>query len=283
MLGLQSKPGLQATRRSSARWERDEATIYLISRGGGFFGPARRRPGAKAALRRPGRQPEIRKSCCLPTCAMGTGAASSGAAARPSARHRESDFLGRRVVTDDGRVHLAPLQLVDAAHKLDAAFDRERASAGRLRLITKRQVATHNSWTHNFEEFVAGDRGTNHLYMHPQDAARVGLADGDLADVSSEVATVRVPVRTLFELMPGRSRCPTAGDISARRGFGREPHAGREREPARRRRPGRDRADLRHGPPDRHPRRCPARRRPASDLELVGPPGSVMGPGAGRS
>ena len=223
MLGLQSKPYLQATRAIAPPddEQRDEATIYLdLARAAGapLFGSRVAQWALQAAkwlhsVRRRGRQPEIPQELLLSLLLRATG--NGGFAkllAEPHGRlrpdHRESDFLGQRVVTDDGRVHLAPPQLVDAAHKLDAAFDRERATAGRLRLITKRQVATHNSWTHNFEEFVAGDRGTNHLYMHPQDAARVGLADGELADVSSEIATVRVPVRTLFELMPGTVALP---------------------------------------------------------------------------
>jgi formate dehydrogenase len=223
MLGLQSKPYLQATREilPPDGEQRDEATIYLdLARAAGapLFGSRLAQWVLEAAkrlhsARRPGRQPEIPQELLLSLLLRATG---NGGFARllgePHGRlrpeHRESDFLGQRVVTDDGRVHLAPPELVDAARELAAAFDRERASAGRLRLITKRHVATHNSWTHNFEEFVAGDRATNHLYMHPQDAARAGLADGDLADVSSEIATVRVPVRTLFELMPGTVALP---------------------------------------------------------------------------
>ncbi len=122
--------------------------------------------------------------------------------------HREADFLGQRVVTEDGRVHLAPAPLLEQAAKLEADFEAERRSAGRLKLITKRAVTTHNSWTHNFEEFVSGDRHTNHLYMHPADARAAGLREGDLADVASETAMVRVPVKLLEDLMPGTVALP---------------------------------------------------------------------------
>jgi hypothetical protein len=40
-------------------------------------------------------------------------------------------------------------------------------SATQLKLITKRAVTTHNSWTHNHRAVRAEDRGTNYLYMHP--------------------------------------------------------------------------------------------------------------------
>ena len=69
-------------------------------------------------------------------------------------------------------------------------------------------MKTHNSWTHNHEEMVAGDFTTNHLYLHPDDAGRLGLADDDLADVASATATVRIPVRLLDDLMPGVCAMP---------------------------------------------------------------------------
>jgi hypothetical protein len=44
--------------------------------------------------------------------------------------------------------------------------------------VTRRAVTTHNSWTHNDEAFVGSDRNTNHLYLHPDDAAKL-VAVGD--------------------------------------------------------------------------------------------------------
>ena len=44
--------------------------------------------------------------------------------------------------------------------------------------------------------------------MHPDDAARAGIDDGDLADVQSETSTVRIPVKLLSDLMPGTVALP---------------------------------------------------------------------------
>ena len=56
---------------------------------------------------------------------------------------------------------------------------------------------------------VKGDGGdTNHLYVHPDDADRIGLDEGAYADVSTEVATVRLPVKRWDELMPGTVALP---------------------------------------------------------------------------
>ena len=122
----------------------------------------------------------------------------------PAPAHRE-----HRVVTDDGKVHLAPPRLVERAASVDDDFARARRDADRLLLITKRHTKTHNSWTHNAPGMVRGaDGDTNHLYVHPTDAERLGLADGDVVDVSTDVATVRLPMKLLDDLMPGTVALP---------------------------------------------------------------------------
>jgi len=122
--------------------------------------------------------------------------------------HDPGSFLGNRVVHDDKKVHLAPAILIKQAEKLEADFQVELDTRDKLKLITKRAITTHNSWTHNIEEFVTGDRTTNHLYVHPDDAAQIGVVEGGLADVSTDTATVRVPVKIHSELMPGTVALP---------------------------------------------------------------------------
>ena len=131
--------------------------------------------------------------------------------ASPNGRRREAQqpggFLGARIVTDDKKVQLAPDVLLKQANKLDTDFETQRTEK-RLRLITKRSHETHNSWTHNIEEFVSGDRHTNYLYMHPADARKHGLGNGALADVSTRTGMVRIPVKLHPDLMPGTVAMP---------------------------------------------------------------------------
>ncbi len=223
VLGMQSRPYLQATRAVApvVGDQRDEASIYLAlakACDAPLFGSKRAqrmlermaaRHARKQGLPRPTvpsekllnlllrvtRQPGFRKLLRNPHGLR-----------RPQAA--AGSFLPKRIVTDDRRVHLAPDRLVSAAARLDAEFDAARARASSLLLITKRHTKTHNSWTHNHPEMVAGDFTTNHLYLHPTDAERAGLADGDLADVTSATATVRVPVRLLDDLMEGVCALP---------------------------------------------------------------------------
>ena len=68
---------------------------------------------------------------------------------------------------------------ISGAAALEDVFAAEARSRRRLKLITRRAVTTHNSWTHNHERFIHS--GTNYLYMHPEDAERAGLQDGDIA------------------------------------------------------------------------------------------------------
>jgi formate dehydrogenase len=223
MLGLQSKPYLQATRAivPPQGEQRDEATIYLdIAKASGvnLWGSAvaqRSMEAAKAlhSVRRGDKQPSIPQELLLSGLLRATKQGSfkkllKEKHGRLRPEHEPGSFLGKRVIHDDGKVHLAPEVLLEQTLKLESDFELERRSQGKLKLITKRAITTHNSWTHNIEDFVSGERSTNHLYMHPDDAVRVGVEEGNLADVSSETGTVRIPVKLLSDLMPGTVALP---------------------------------------------------------------------------
>lgn len=222
MLGLQSRPYLQATRPVVAPEgeQRDEATIYLDlakACGVSLFGSgiAQNLLMAGKTLHSMGRgkkQPSVPQELLLSTLLRATGQGTfkellKHTNGRLREDHKEEAFLGQRVLTDDGRLDLAPESLLEAAKgRLEAHFDQEITDKDRFKLITRRAVTTHNSWTHNIEDFVS--KNTNFLYMHPDDAAKIPLAEDDLADVSSQTATVRVPVKFLEELMPGTVALP---------------------------------------------------------------------------
>ena len=120
-------------------------------------------------------------------------------------------FLGKRPTTDDGLVHLAPEEFVTEAAGLEKRFQELRVAddQGVFRLISKRAHSTHNSWTQNVDELTNGEHNrTNYLYMHPEDVERLGLAEGAAADVTSDTATIRLPVKLLKELLPGTVSVP---------------------------------------------------------------------------
>lgn len=223
MLGLQSKPYLQATRAivPPQGEQRDEATIYVdLAKASGvdLWGSAIAQRAMELAktvrsIGRGKKQPSVPQELLLSGLLRATKQGSfkkllEEKHGRLRPQHDPGSFLGKRVIHEDGKVHLAPEILLAQVAKLEGDFEVELANKDKLKLITKRAITTHNSWTHNIEEFVSGPRSTNHLYMHPDDAARVGVEDGALADVSTDTATVRVPVKLLAELMPGTVALP---------------------------------------------------------------------------
>jgi len=112
--------------------------------------------------------------------------------------------LAEVVATESGKVELAhPLVVADVA-RLRAALDARRpdTGAGRMVLIGRRHLRSNNSWMHNLPALAKGpDRCT--LLVSPEDAARLGLADGGRAKVRSRVGSVEAPVVVSDEMMPG--------------------------------------------------------------------------------
>ena len=122
--------------------------------------------------------------------------------------NRPGDYLGQRVNTTSGKVELAPADLVARANDLESVFENERRNAGALKLIQKRERFTHNSWAHNVEAFVKGDRSTNYLYIHPEDAQARNLNSGDQARISVGDNAIEVPVRLDEDMQPGTISVP---------------------------------------------------------------------------
>lgn len=104
------------------------------------------------------------------------------------------------VVTPNGRIDLAPDRLVDDLRRLEARMTSGRPASPVL--ISRRHVRSNNSWLHNLTPLVKGkDRCT--LLVHPDDAIRWELRDGELATVRSDAATVDVRVEVSDEMLPG--------------------------------------------------------------------------------
>jgi anaerobic selenocysteine-containing dehydrogenase len=107
--------------------------------------------------------------------------------------------LLRRLATRDGRVQLAPeLHLRD----LERAAATLREPPPELLLIGRRHVRSNNSWLHNSQRLVKGKPRCT-LLMHPDDAARRGVADGATVRLRSRVGEVQVTAELTTDVMPG--------------------------------------------------------------------------------
>jgi len=110
-------------------------------------------------------------------------------------------FLGTDLVlTEDRKVHLAPVEFIESMGQLEAQFQCELKERDGLKLISKRELGSLNSWLRNFDGYVKDK--TNYLYLHPEDATRIGVKENDLVEVASAHGKVRVPVRVSDEMMP---------------------------------------------------------------------------------
>ena len=118
-------------------------------------------------------------------------------------------YLGKRVVAKDGKVNLAPSEFVELAKtRLPEMFAAECEDPRHLKLITKRERFSHNSWAHNDPAFIKGKRSQNYLYMHPDDAQTRNITDGAQVRISSRSGVVTVAASLSKDMMPGSVALP---------------------------------------------------------------------------
>jgi anaerobic selenocysteine-containing dehydrogenase len=107
--------------------------------------------------------------------------------------------LDDAVTTPSGRIELIHPWITDDIPRLLDRID--RASPG-LVLTSRRHLRSNNSWLHNVPALMRGrDRCT--LLIHPDDARSAGVADGELAVVTTSAGSLEIPVETSDEMMPG--------------------------------------------------------------------------------
>ncbi len=105
--------------------------------------------------------------------------------------------------TASGKIELAPELIVDDVHRLRATLaDRIAANGNGLVLVGRRQLRSNNSWMHNLPVLVKGKPRCT-LHVHPDDADRLELIDGEPANVRSRTGTVVAQVEVTDAIMPG--------------------------------------------------------------------------------
>ncbi|WP_082960041.1 molybdopterin-dependent oxidoreductase [Mycobacterium sp. 852002-53434_SCH5985345] len=105
------------------------------------------------------------------------------------------DILG----TPDKKIRLAPQYLLDDLPRLAARMERP---AEPLVLVSRRHLRSNNTWLHNVPALMKGkDRCT--LLIHPDDAARCGIEDGDVVTVKSDAGEIKVPAEVTDAIKTG--------------------------------------------------------------------------------
>jgi anaerobic selenocysteine-containing dehydrogenase len=107
--------------------------------------------------------------------------------------------LPTSLATASGAIELAHETLVRDVTRLEDRLDRKGED---LVLIGRRQLRSNNSWMHNLHALAKGPERCT-LFVHPEDAGRLGLTDGARVRVRSRAGEVEAPLVVTDEVMPG--------------------------------------------------------------------------------
>jgi anaerobic selenocysteine-containing dehydrogenase len=110
-------------------------------------------------------------------------------------------ILREKLMTADNRVHLRSDDIGREAERL-LAEALPTTPDFPFQLIGRRDLRSNNSWLRNLPKLMRGDRDRR-LRLHPDDAGRIGLVDGEVVRVRSRVGAVDAEVRITDEIMPG--------------------------------------------------------------------------------
>jgi anaerobic selenocysteine-containing dehydrogenase len=108
--------------------------------------------------------------------------------------------LPQILVTESGRINLVPDQIAaDLPRLLDQIG---RTPGEELLLIGRRQLRSANSWLHNVEVLMKGKERCT-LQINPDDASRLGVADGANVAVASATGRVELPAEVTADISRG--------------------------------------------------------------------------------
>ncbi|MCX5383357.1 molybdopterin-dependent oxidoreductase [Streptomyces sp. NBC_00083] len=107
--------------------------------------------------------------------------------------------LAQVLRTRSGRIELLPAPIAADLPRLRAALD-ERPDA--LVLVGRRHLRSNNSWLHNIPALSGGSNRCT-LQIHPEDAARHGLADGADVRITADGGAVVAPVEITDSVREG--------------------------------------------------------------------------------
>lgn len=108
-------------------------------------------------------------------------------------------MLPERLYTRDRRINLVPALYFRALQGLPAP---RAISPDTMLMIGRRHIRSNNSWMHNSQRLVKG-KGRCNAMLHPDDAARLGIEDGEALTVSSKAGTITLPAWVCEDIMPG--------------------------------------------------------------------------------
>jgi anaerobic selenocysteine-containing dehydrogenase len=101
--------------------------------------------------------------------------------------------------TASGKIELAPQMLLDDLARARADLD---TAAPDMVIVGRRQLRSNNSWMHNLPALAKGHYRCSAL-LHPDDAQRLGLIEGAMAQIRNGDRMITAQVEISSEMMPG--------------------------------------------------------------------------------
>jgi len=106
-----------------------------------------------------------------------------------------------RLCTVNRKIELASAIYLNDLRRASARLHEGLDPDGFL-MIGRRHVRSNNSWLHNSHRLIKGKNRCT-LMLHPVDAARLGVEEGELMQVISEVGAIELPAEITSDIMPG--------------------------------------------------------------------------------
>jgi anaerobic selenocysteine-containing dehydrogenase len=107
----------------------------------------------------------------------------------------------QRIKTVDGKIHLAPQLFLDDLPRLKK-FNQHSDSKFPFKMIGRRLVRSHNTWTHNSYRLIKGKNQVT-LQINPKDAERLNIENGEMVRVKSKTGEVQIQTQLDKNIMPG--------------------------------------------------------------------------------
>ncbi len=104
------------------------------------------------------------------------------------------------LATKNRRLDLVPVEITADVARAEALMAATRGAD--LLLVNRRTLRSNNSWMHNCDRLTKG-RPRCTLLMHPEDATRRRLSDGDTVRIESRIGAIVAPLVVSDEVMPG--------------------------------------------------------------------------------
>jgi anaerobic selenocysteine-containing dehydrogenase len=110
--------------------------------------------------------------------------------------------LLQRLETPDKKIACAPAAFIADLKRVEKDLLASAPAPNTLLLVGRRHLRSNNSWMHNSHRLTKGPR-RDHLWIHPDDAARLAVADGEQVMLASRVGEVSVTARVTDRVMAG--------------------------------------------------------------------------------